>query len=249
MDLLARRGFTHRRQRVCHQFAGVHGLQVRGAAALAHELHQPLTAIRSYARAADQQPDSPLVRTLPGKIESEAARAARVVQRLRDFFRGGASHLETVDAGELVESALAPMREPAVRQQVQFEVSIEKTDHALLVDRVQIETVIHSLVHNAIEALAATAGDHRVRVTTAPQEDGFMRFSIADNGPGIAPEMAARMFEPFATTKATGTGMGLAMSRSMIEAHGGRIWFESPAAGGTVIHFTLPTTALNEAAA
>ncbi len=217
------------------------------AAALAHELHQPLTAIRSYARAAQLQSDA-AGRALPAKIESEATRAANVVQRLRDFFRGGTSRLETVGTGSLIENALAPMHEVAAKQNVALAVANNCAKSELLIDRVQIETVLHSLVHNAIEAMAGTGGG-RITVAAMAQDVGWIRITVADNGPGIDPAFADRVFEAFATTKATGTGMGLAMSRSMIEAQGGRIWFDSPAAGGTAFHFTVPTILLHEAVA
>ncbi len=218
------------------------------AAALAHELHQPLTAIRSYARASQIQ--APAGIALSAKIEKEAARAAAVVQRLRDFFRGGTSSLENVNSAALITAALEPMRDTAASQGITINTAIDRSDVVLLIDRIQIETAIHSLVHNAIEAMAGMSDGRRlITVSTLSQPDGWVRLSIADTGPGIAAVMSDRMFEPFATTKAAGTGMGLAMSRSMIEAHGGRIWFESSSGSGTAFHFTLPSTALNEAAA
>jgi two-component system sensor kinase FixL len=216
------------------------------AAALAHELHQPLTAIRNYARAAQMQPAAGAM--LPGKIENEAARAAAVVQRLRDFFRGGTSHLECIAVGTLVDGALASMRELAAQNGVTLVTRIAAAETELMVDRIQIETVVHSLLHNAIEAMAGQSAPRRITVSTqAVGTDGLLRLAVTDTGPGIAAEMAHRVFEPFATSKATGTGMGLAMSRSMVEAHGGRIGFESTPGAGTVFYITLPTTALNEA--
>ena len=187
---------------------------------------------------------------LPGKIEHEAARAAAVVQRLRDFFRSGTSTLEQIPLDALVENAVAQMRDIALQHGIALETRISGKSVQLLVDRIQIDTVIHSLVHNAIEAMTGAAGSRRlISVSTTVEKDGWICFEISDTGPGIAVEMSNRIFEPFATTKATGTGMGLAMSRSMIEAHGGRIWFESSSASGTTFRFTLPTTAHHEAAA
>ncbi len=216
------------------------------AAALAHELHQPLTAIRSYARAAQIQ--APAGGALSAKIEKEAARAAAVVQRLRDFFRGGNSHLEKVNSAALINGALEPMHDTAVAQGITINSAIDRSDVVLLIDRIQIETAIRSLVHNAIEAMAGMPDGRRlITVSTLSQPDGWVRLSVADTGPGIAAVMSDRIFEPFATTKAAGTGMGLAMSRSMIEAQGGRIWFESSSGTGTAFHFTLPSTALDEA--
>lgn len=217
------------------------------AAALAHELHQPLTAIRSYARASQMQ--TPDASAITGKIEREATRAAAVVQRLRDFFRSGTSSLETMPVGTLVQGALEPMRELAAQHGIRIETAIDDASTVLLIDRIQVETVVHSLVHNAMEAMNGMRdGRRRIHLATRRQNDGWVCVSITDSGPGIAATMSERVFEPFATTKATGTGMGLAMSRSMIEAHGGRIWYSS-SADGTVFHFTLPSTALNEGSA
>ena len=216
------------------------------AAALAHELHQPLTAIRSYARAAQIQ--APAGGALSAKIEKEAARAAAVVQRLREFFRSGISYLENVNSAALINDALEPMRGAAAAQGITINTAIDRSDVVLLIDRIQIETAIHSLVHNAIDAMAGISDGRRlITVSTLSQPDGWVRLSIADTGPGIPAVMSDRIFEPFATTKAAGTGMGLAMSRSMIEAQGGRIWFESSSGTGTAFHFTLRSTALDEA--
>jgi two-component system sensor kinase FixL len=113
---------------------------------------------------------------------------------------------------------------------------------------VQIETVLHSLVGNAIEAIAAAKGhDCYIRVVATGADNGWVRFSVIDSGPGLSPDIVDRLFEPFATTKPTGIGLGLAMSRSMVEAHGGGLWTEGGAGSGTTFHFSLPTANLKEA--
>ena len=211
------------------------------AAALAHELHQPLSAIRNYARAARLLPAPLQADELLGKVEREAARAATIVQRLRDFFRGGASRLECVNVGRLVDEALAPMRDEAMQQHVALEIALPARQVELLVDRVQIQTVLHILVANALEAIAAGAnGARRIEITAAAAGEGWLRLSVADSGAGVSPAIADRLFEPFATTKSTGIGLGLALSRSMVEAHGGKLWAEAGAGGGAVFHLTLP---------
>ena len=218
------------------------------AAALAHELHQPLSAIRNYARASQMLMHSTAAGELMNKVEHEAARAADVVQRLRDFFRGGASRLERIGVGRLVEGALEPMRDDATRHRITLDTAIARGDIELLVDRVQIETVFHSLVGNAIEAIATTSGGERhIRVAATAADNGWVRLSVVDSGPGINPAIVDRLFEPFTTTKPTGIGLGLAMSRSMVEAHGGELEAESSAGGGTAFHFSLPTADLKEA--
>lgn len=210
------------------------------AAALAHELHQPLSAIRNYARAAQMLTPSAGNQELMQKVEREAARAAEVVQRLRDFFRGGTSHLERIGVAKLIDGALEPLREDAARQHIGLETRIAE-DSDLLVDRVQVVTVIHSLVGNALEAIAtANVKERLISVTADPASDGWVRCAVVDTGPGISPSIADRLFEPFATTKPTGIGLGLAMSRSMIESHGGKLWIERRSAGNTVFSFSLP---------
>lgn len=219
------------------------------AAALAHELNQPLSAIRAYARASQLLAhERASASELMQKIEQEAARAGEVIQRLRNFFRSGASQLERIRVNALLEGALARMREDARRHRIALETSIADGEAELLVDRIQIETVIHTLVGNAIEAIAPTAAAERsVRVSAGRPERGWVTVSVSDSGPGISPAIIDRLFEPFATTKPTGIGLGLAISRSMIEAHGAQLKAER-SAHGTRFHFSLPTAALKEGA-
>jgi two-component system sensor kinase FixL len=217
------------------------------AAALAHELHQPLSAIRNYARAAQLMTPTAGNQDLMQKVEREAARAAEVVQRLRDFFRGGASRLERISVGRLLDGAVEPLREEAAHHDIKLEMRIAAAATELLVDRVQVETVIHSLVGNAIDAIAAARPARReICVAADAPRDGRVHCSVCDTGPGINPSIADRLFEPFATTKPTGIGLGLAMSRSMIESHGGKLWLQRHAAGDTVFGFCLPLADIKE---
>jgi two-component system sensor kinase FixL len=217
------------------------------AAALAHELHQPLSAIRNYVRALQLVKAPGILPQLLTKVENEAARAAEVVQRLRDFFRGGSSQLQRIAVGPLVQGALEPMRPDAERQRITLATDLACADVALLVDRVQVETILHSLVGNAIEAIGPTEQNLRTICVSAKEgEPGWVQFSVIDSGPGISAAIVDRLFEPFATTKPTGTGLGLPMSRSMVEAHGGRLWAEPAPNGGTMFHVTLPRAEARE---
>jgi two-component system sensor kinase FixL len=110
----------------------------------------------------------------------------------------------------------------------------------VLVDRVQVEAVLHNLLANAIDALKTTSGERRVRIDVAKDGSDFVRICVADNGSGVASDIAASLFDPFVTTKATGMGLGLAISKSIVDAHGGRLWHEARTPGSAFC-FTLPT--------
>jgi signal transduction histidine kinase len=213
------------------------------ASALAHELNQPLSAITAYVRAcemmlANAAAGSADVKATMNKVIGEANRAGSVVRRLRDFFRSGTLQIENVSPSLLVSEASATIRERADRNRVTIETP-PGTDRPVAVDRVQIEAVLHNLIANAVDALEARSNGGVVRVTAIPDGPGFVRIAVEDNGPGIAPEIADALFEPFVTTKTSGTGLGLAVSRSIVDAHGGRLWYEALAAGSAFC-FTVP---------
>ncbi len=217
------------------------------AAALAHELHQPLSAIRNYAHASRLQRDGAGSSDLPEKIEHEAARAADVVQRLRDFFRDGSSRFEYMSVQRLIDGALAPMHAEAAKHDITLCTALGCGNVDLLVDRVQLEAVIHGLVGNAFDSIAGAGCRIRsVKVGAQRMDDGWIKVSVADSGPGINAEIADRLFEPFATTKVTGIGMGLAMSRAIVEDYDGRLWAETGADGGAIFYFTIPSADLGD---
>jgi signal transduction histidine kinase len=213
------------------------------ASALAHELNQPLSAITAYLRACQlmlsQRGDggSELATTMD-KIVAEANRAGGVVRRLRDFFRSGSTHMEAIAPAVLIEEALATVGERAKRHRVAIIQRIDATPH-VQVDRVQIESVLHNLLANAVDAVKERADGREVRIEATAEGPGFIRITVADNGPGVAPDVATSLFDPFVTTKAKGMGLGLAISRSIVDAHGGRLWHE-PRMPGSAFGFTLP---------
>lgn len=213
--------------------------------AIAHELNQPLSALANYARAGRAMLGDPvrnaelLAETLV-KIDQEASRAGQVVRRLREFFRGGGLRLETMTVADLLEEGLAPARRRAERAGIEVELDIRGDPPPLQADRVQMGTVVHNLLINAIEAIEAGA-EHRARrvvITVDRAEPGQLRFCFRDSGPGVTPEMRDRLFDSFATSKPDGMGLGLAISRTLVEAHGGKLWLESPSP--TLFCFTLP---------
>jgi two-component system sensor kinase FixL len=215
------------------------------ASALAHELNQPLSAVASYLRACELMLKDPaayreqLAQTM-ARAGDEARRAGNVVKELREFYRSGTGQLETVAVRDLVEHAIEPLRNRIERHAVDLRIDCEADAPQVYVDRMQIETVIQNLVGNAIDAMvSAGAAERRVAIEAVRHDPQFVRIAVRDTGPGIASKIAAQMFRPFKTTKPHGMGLGLALSRSIVEGHGGRIWLE-PADGGACFGFTLP---------
>jgi C4-dicarboxylate-specific signal transduction histidine kinase len=197
--------------------------------ALAHELNQPLSALANYAQASRMMLDDldkhrPLLAETLNKIADEAGRAGQVIHHLREFFRGGMLHMEQCPVAELVEEAIAPLRKRAERYGVELVVEPASNLPVISADRVQIATVLLNLVGNAIDSLRKSGGqDKRIEVTAELLTDKAVRICVMDNGPGIAPEIQGRLFQPFATSKPEGMGLGLAISRTLVDAHGGTL--------------------------
>jgi signal transduction histidine kinase len=216
------------------------------ASALAHELNQPLSAIGTYVRAcqlmvADVEPPAARLQETMDKVVQEAARAGNVVRQLRDFFRTGSGHLSRIEVLPLLQSVIEGARLRTERHRVRWRLAIAENIPAVLINRIQIETVLHNLIANAIDALKTGRADteREISVAAMVESEQYVLISVADNGPGVPAEIAAQLFRPFATTKPQGMGLGLAISKSIIEAHGGRLWLE-PAEPGSIFRFTLP---------
>ncbi|MFO1314417.1 MAG: ATP-binding protein [Burkholderiales bacterium] len=213
------------------------------ASALAHELNQPLSAIGTYTRAAQLMlergdPDGELTETMR-KVVAEAARAGTVMRRLREFVRTGALRKERLRTADLLVEAATAARGRADRHATLIAVTAPADVPAVLGDRVQLETVLHNLIANAIDAQNGQDGARTVRLTAARQDDAWVRLCVADDGPGVPPELATTLFHPLVTSKTHGLGLGLAISRTIVEAHGGRLWLD-PVARGACFCLTLP---------
>ena len=215
------------------------------ASALAHELNQPLAAIGSYARAcqvmlADGDRAPARLRETIEKVTREVARAGDVVHRLKDFFRTGSGRPDRVQVAQLLQAAVAAAAQRAERHGVHCRIDCPPSLPAVHADRIHAEIVLHNLVSNAIDALVTmTAGERNVTISASLDDVQFVTISVADSGPGVAPDMRGQLFEPFATSKPHGMGLGLAISRSLVEAGGGRLWPEA-AGRGSRFSFTLP---------
>jgi len=222
------------------------------ASTLAHELNQPLSAIANYMKGSrrllEESTDerATILREAMEKASEQALRAGQVIRRLRDFVARGESERRVEDAKKLVEEAsalaLVGVRDKGVRVRFEFD---PRTDY-VLADKVQIQQVLLNLMRNAIEAMEDS--DRReLIVATAAAPDNMVEISVADSGSGISPEISVQLFQPFITTKRQGMGVGLSISRTIVEAHGGSIAPRPNAGGGTVFAFTLPAVTKNEA--
>ncbi len=212
------------------------------ASSLAHEINQPLAAILSYARGCERRIDGGTdpegVREGVRRIAVQAERAGSIVRRMRDFVRKNPSRQVPVDPAAIVADALALFESTAAARGVQIEADVSAQLSTIRADRLQIEEVLLNLLQNALEAVADRP-DPRIRLTA---EDGAhtVDFAVADNGPGVAPGARDLLFEAFFTTKPEGLGLGLSLSRTIVEAHGGRLELDLDRPGETVFRFRLP---------
>lgn len=219
------------------------------AAGLAHELNQPLSAIVSYARgcalrmrADDLDPDAFL--EVIEEISSQAFRASEVLRRIREFLRHGELQREAADLNDLVREAARFATGEARELGVQLDLALAFERCPVGVDKIQVEQVILNLVRNGFDAMARIpATDRRLRIATRRENAAVAEVTITDSGDGIDPDHATKLFDPFFTTKRDGLGLGLSISRSIIEAHGGRLWVTPNTSRGSAFHFTLPLSA------
>jgi len=214
------------------------------ASAIAHELNQPIMAASNYVQASEimlaREPQAPaeLSGTLH-KAHTEMGRAAEVVKRLRDFYRGGVARRDRLSVAELLDYSLQPLRGRLATHQVRIVERLSPDLPQLAVDRVQLAMVLHNLLANAIDSIASTEGAVRDIVVEGTDEGASVKLAVHDSGPGIAPSIAGQLFQRFATSKPTGMGLGLNISRSIVERHGGRLWLESSERGARFA-LTLP---------
>ncbi len=220
------------------------------ASALTHELNQPLGAILRTAEAAEiflqkDPPNLEEIRAILADIRRDDKRAGNVIDRMRALYKRRSLALNPLDLRELVEDTLALTRSDAAARDVKITAQIPAQLPAVQGDRVHLQQVLLNLILNAMDAMTSVPKTRRSLVVRLSQtQNGNLRVDVADHGTGIAPEDAARVFEPFFTTKLTGMGMGLAISQTIIEAHGGDIWVDSRPSQGTTFTFILPPPGL-----
>jgi two-component system sensor kinase FixL len=214
------------------------------ASTLAHELNQPLTAAASYLSGARRLLDggrSQDIAVARGAIDSaaeQALRAGQIIKRLREFVARGESDQQPENLRKLIEEASALALVGIKETGVLVSFAHDPAVGMVLTDRIQIQQVLLNLMRNAIEAMQETAR-RELRITTRRLDDGTAQVSVADTGSGIAPEIMAKLFQPFMTTKRQGMGVGLSISRTIVESHGGKLWTEPNPGGGTIFRLTL----------
>jgi signal transduction histidine kinase len=214
-------------------------------ASIAHEVNQPLMAVVTSGEAGMRwlrrpSPDLQEVETALGRVISEAHRAGAIVSRIRGFLTKAAAPQATIDAAAIIEEATQLVQRELSQAQVELRIDIAPGLPAITGDRVQLQQVLVNLMINAGQAMAGRAGPRRLSVEAGRLDEHQMAITVSDTGPGIAEDTMARLFDPFFTTKPNGMGMGLAICRRTVEAHGGRLAVESAPGKGAQFRLTLP---------
>lgn len=214
---------------------------------LAHELNQPLTSILSNAQAAEHflaidRPDLRELREILKDIVSEDKRAGEVIRRLRALFKKGDVQRQPLDLNELLQDVLKLARSDLIDRGVSVNVRLSPGLPPVIGDRVQLQQVLLNVVKNGCDAMEGAArAERRLDVSSAEAPDGTgVRVSMRDFGCGVAPGEVERVFEPFFTTKSSGMGLGLAVCRTIVQTHGGRLWIENCADRGATVHLVMP---------
>ena len=216
-------------------------------ASLAHEINQPLSAIANYAtgsvrRLDNNKMDHADLRGVLGTIASEAERAGETIRRVRELVRKGKVSLETLDLNAVIREVVEITHAEAERQNIQVQIELNGSLPPVSADKVQIEQVLLNLIGNGMEALQDTLPEHRtIVISTAHDVEGEVVCGVLDSGDGLPQDTTDILFEPFYSTKPGGMGMGLSISRSIVEASGGRMWMDTPPKQGTMFKFSLPS--------
>ncbi|MGO9437029.1 MAG: MEDS domain-containing protein [Terracidiphilus sp.] len=215
-------------------------------ASLAHEIKQPITAAVTNARTClrwlgRDEPDLPEARDAASRIISDVTRAADIISRIGSLFKKGAMQHELVDVNELIREMIVLLRNEAARYSILVRSELAENLPPVRADRIQLQQVFMNLMVNGIDAMKDVSTKRELTVRAQQVMDGQLQISVSDTGIGLPPQQAEQVFIAFFTTKAHGTGMGLPISRSIIETHGGRLWATSDTGRGASFHFTLPS--------
>ena len=229
-------------------FAHMNRVSMMGelAAALSHEITQPIASARNNARAAQnfldmQPPDLSEVREALSSVVGDSDRAGDIVDRIRDHIKKTPPRKEHFDLNDAINEVIALGRSAIIKNGVSVQTRLSEGLSSIHCDRVQLQQVVLNLILNAAEAMGAVeAGPRELFISTEQTRTSGVLVSVRDSGPGIDPDHLDRVFEAFYTTKSRGVGMRLSICRSIIDAHGGRLWAEANEPRGTIFQFTLP---------
>ena len=246
-DITERKRFEAEAQRQRIEVAHLSRVAMLGelSGALAHELNQPLTAILANARTAQRllhatTPDLGELREILEDIAGVDLRAGDVIQRLRAFLRKGDMQPGHLNLNDVATEVLGLVHSDLIQRGVAVNTRLAATLPRVFADRVQLQQVLLNLLLNACDAMAdGSRGEKRVTITTVATATGGVELSVADQGTGIAPDQLDRVFEPFVTTKPHGLGLGLSICRSIVTAHGGKLWADNNDEGGATFHLLL----------
>jgi two-component system sensor kinase FixL len=216
------------------------------ATSLAHELNQPLTAIANYSESSmmlldELQPGEIVnkMKQMLGASTAQVLRAGEIVRRLRDFLSHGRNAYRSENLPRLITEANALALVGTREHGIEVDIDLDPAADHVLADRIQIQQVLVNLIRNGIDAMIGS-DSRRLRVSSKLVGD-MVQVGVEDTGTGINETVAMRLFQPFITSKQSGMGVGLSICRTIVEAHGGKIWFEAIPTGGTAFHFTLPS--------
>ena len=221
-------------------------------AGIAHEVNQPLAAIVNYANGSTRRlqsgdvQDTRVLQDALSRIAAEAMRASEIVRRLKSLARKESVQRERQPLGEIAQSTLRLAESEVGAKDVAITLDLAREIPPVLVDSIQIEQIVLNLVRNACEAMLEQSEPRRVTIRTFREGDESVAISVADTGPGLSPTLLNRVFDAFFTTKRSGLGMGLSISRSIAESHHGRLWAEENHPRGTVFTLALPIFGGNE---
>jgi two-component system, LuxR family, sensor kinase FixL len=245
-DLTERQATERQLEELQSELARLSRLTAMGemASTLAHEINQPLSAIANYLQGCGrliegiEHPNAPKIRDALAETTHQTLRAGQIIRQLREFVARGETEKRLENINKLVEEASALALVGAKEQGVKTVFRFDTRTGPVLVEKVQIQQVLLNLIRNAIEAMQGCPRKELV-VETVLLDQGMVEVRVADTGSGLAEEIVPRLFQPFVTTKREGMGVGLSISKRIVEAHGGEMWAEPNSGGGTLFHFTL----------
>jgi PAS domain S-box-containing protein len=223
-------------------------------AALTHEVKQPISAAVTNAKTcmrwlSRDQPDLTEARDAASRLIKDVTRASDIISRIGSLFKKGPLRREMVNVNEIIREMIALLRSEAAKHSISIDGDLASDVPQIMVDRVQLQQVLMNLMLNGIEAMTDLSTPGKLTISSRHEENGQLLISVVDVGSGIKPEQAEHIFHAFVTSKPQGTGMGLAISRSIIESHGGRLWATPNSGPGTTFQFTMPIeTAAREVA-